>query len=315
MRLAAGRARVGRLLVAALVGLLAFGLTGLFFVRTRYGQHLDGLLLPRAERGGGYEQRTALTAPARDLLAVFGHPLTIGALLVVLLTAAVLTRRTWTGVAGVATVSGAAALAAATKTLLPRPDLAVSTSTTHNSFPSGHVTAAMTLLLAFLLVLPDRLRWWLAVPGAAAVATVAAATMVTGWHRFSDVLGSVLLAAAVCCLSAATLAACRQVSAPDRRTVRHRILALGVGLAGLEVGLLVAPTAVFDIRRGPLVAILAEGSIVLLVTVLLVCLMPAAEAAPDRSTDAAAVDRRRPAGQGTAEVTRRMAGVAPGPRA
>lgn len=272
-------------LATALASLSAFGLTALFFVRTPYGQRLDGLLLPRAEWGGGYEQRSVLAGPARELLAVFGRPSIIGTLLVGLLLVAVLTRRTWLGVAGVASVLCAAALTEATKTLLVRPDFAVSTSTTHNSFPSGHVTVAMALLLAFLLVVPDRLRWWLAVPGAAAVAAVGAATMIVGWHRFSDVLGSVLLAAAVCGLLAALERTPPEQVPPEQapperalweQTLVERAVALGVGLAGLSLGLLVAPTAMFDLPKGPLVAILAESGLVLFITVLLLCLMPSA---------------------------------------
>ncbi|MEK8104953.1 phosphatase PAP2 family protein [Micromonospora sp. M12] len=61
--------------------------------------------------------------------------------------------------------------------------------------------------MAFLLVLPGWARRWLAVPGAAGVSVIASATMIAGWHRFSDVLGGVLLGVTVFCLAAAALTA------------------------------------------------------------------------------------------------------------
>ncbi|MFY1691276.1 phosphatase PAP2 family protein [Plantactinospora sp. WMMB782] len=181
-------------------------LTAVGFVGTPAGQRLDGWLLPRAERGGGYEQPTDLVEPARTVLAWFGDPAVLGLLLGGVLLLGVLGRRAWAGAAGVCLVGAAVTGAGLGKQLLLRPDFAVPSSTAHNSFPSGHVAAAMALLLAVLLVLPAPARWWCAVPGTAGVCVVAAATMIAGWHRFSDVLGGVLLATMLCCLVAAVLA-------------------------------------------------------------------------------------------------------------
>ncbi|MEW2380525.1 phosphatase PAP2 family protein [Micromonospora sp. NPDC047707] len=202
----AGRPPTGRLLRATLGYLLAFALTGVAFVWTAPGQRLDGGLLPRAERGGGYEQPTDLVEPAKAVLAWFGDPLVLGLGLGTVLLLAVLSGRVRAGLAGVALVGVTVLGAGLAKQVIIRPDLGVVTSTTHNSFPSGHVAAAMALLLALLLVLPARARWWFALPGAAGVSTVAAATMIAGWHRFSDVVGAVLLAAALFCLAAVTSA-------------------------------------------------------------------------------------------------------------
>jgi hypothetical protein len=54
-------------------------------------------------------------------------------------------------------------------------------------------------------VLPKAARWWFAVPGAAGVVVVAAATMITGWHRLSDIIGGALVASVLYCLAAAAL--------------------------------------------------------------------------------------------------------------
>ncbi|MFK3984204.1 phosphatase PAP2 family protein [Micromonospora sp. NPDC050397] len=191
-------------LAATLACLLAFGLTCRVFVWTPRGQRLDGLLLPPGQ-WGGYEQQSVLTGPAKDLLALFGDTTVLAVLLAALLLVGALGRRLYAGVAAVLLVLCSVGLAGAAKSVISRPEFDLPGSTAHNSFPSGHVTAAMALLLAFVLVLPDRARWWLAVPGAVAVSAVASATMIAGWHRFSDVIGAVLLAEALFFLASAAL--------------------------------------------------------------------------------------------------------------
>ncbi|GIF72022.1 phosphatase PAP2 family protein [Asanoa siamensis] len=194
-----------RLLAAAAACAVAFCVTWLLFVRTSTGQWLDGELLPRSEMGGSYAQPTILLGPATQALGLFGDRLLLGTTVAVLAVVAVLTRRLWAGVAGVALFVCSAAAAGLAKETLQRPELGVLGSSTHNSFPSGHVTAAAALLLGFMLVLPARARWWLAVPGTTGVSVIAAATMIVGWHRFSDVVGSLLLVATLFCVAAAAL--------------------------------------------------------------------------------------------------------------
>ncbi|WP_074310916.1 phosphatase PAP2 family protein [Micromonospora cremea] len=278
-------APLGRLLLGAALGhLLALGLTCAVFVRTYPGQWLDGLLLPRAERGGGYEQQTVLVGPARTVLATFGNPTLLVALLGTVLLLGALCRRLLAGVVGVGMVVCAVVVAGAVKSVLPRPDFQIVSSSTHNSFPSGHVAAATTLLLAFMLVLPAWARRWLAVPGAAGVSLIASATMITGWHRFSDALGGVLLGVTLFCLAAAALAAGRRGDAgqggavgPRREpdgAVWRRLIEGAVALAVLLWALLVVmPGLAASVQPGLLVAIvavtgatiLAVGSVVFLV--------------------------------------------------
>lgn len=252
-----------RLLAAAVCALLGLALTGAFFVWTYPGQWLDGVLLPRAERGGGYAQQSSLLDPARSVLAAFGRTTTLAGLLGAVLLVGFVGRRLLAGLAGVGTVVCAVLVAGATKSALLRPDLQVETSTTHNSFPSGHVAAAMTLLLAFLLVLPARARWWLALPGAAGVTVIAGATMIAGWHRFSDALGGVLLGVALFCLAAAVLAgrpgAVRSApGAAGAGVVRPGLTEGVVGLLALGcVLLLVVPGLRAAMPPGALVAVLA----------------------------------------------------------
>ena len=69
------------------------------------------------------------------------------------------------------------------------------------SWPSGHTTAAVSLLLGLLIVLPPRLRPPVAVLGAGFAALVGASLLLLGSHYPSDVLGGVLVATAWCAVA------------------------------------------------------------------------------------------------------------------
>ncbi|MDV6276546.1 phosphatase PAP2 family protein [Rhodococcus erythropolis] len=75
---------------------------------------------------------------------------------------------------------------------------------TANTFPSGHVAGAMGIALSLLVIAPSWMRLAGVVPCAAWVTLVSRDIMGAGWHRLSDVAGSVLLAAAIVSLFAAT---------------------------------------------------------------------------------------------------------------
>ncbi len=78
---------------------------------------------------------------------------------------------------------------------LSRPDFGVDPErvTAGNSFPSGHATVAMSVVVALILVVPARLRGVAAVLGAVYATVAGVATMSLGWHRPSDVAGAVLI--------------------------------------------------------------------------------------------------------------------------
>jgi membrane-associated phospholipid phosphatase len=185
-----------RFLSGALVCLLGFWLTWFLFVWTRAGQRMDQRLL------SGVRGESARLEPARTLLSFVGSPVVLFGLLAGVLVVGVLSGRARAALAGAAVVGGSIVAARVLKTVLSRPDLDVAGSTTHNSFPSGHVTAAAAVVFAVLLVLPARARWWCAAPGAVAVVAVGVATMIAGWHRVSDVVGAVSLVAALGCAAA-----------------------------------------------------------------------------------------------------------------
>ncbi len=62
-----------------------------------------------------------------------------------------------------------------------------------NSFPSGHTTAAASIAVALLLVVPGRHRPAAAMAGLLLLAAVGLSVVVLGWHYPSDVLGGLLV--------------------------------------------------------------------------------------------------------------------------
>jgi hypothetical protein len=81
------------------------------------------------------------------------------------------------------------------RVILPRPRLDPEVVPWHvdNIFPSGHTTIATAVGIAFVLVVPYRLRGVAALAGGFYAAGVAVATLDAGWHRTSDALGAILL--------------------------------------------------------------------------------------------------------------------------
>ena len=77
--------------------------------------------------------------------------------------------------------------------VLVRPELDEEAVLVHNSFPSGHTTAAVASVIAVTMAVPKRFALVVAVPGAIGAGAVAAETVSLGWHRFSDTLGAALL--------------------------------------------------------------------------------------------------------------------------
>jgi membrane-associated phospholipid phosphatase len=75
------------------------------------------------------------------------------------------------------------------------------------SWPSGHSTAALALVLSAVLVAPARLRALVACVGGLYVVAVGVSLLILGWHMPSDVLGGYLVAALWASLALAALRA------------------------------------------------------------------------------------------------------------
>jgi membrane-associated phospholipid phosphatase len=87
-----------------------------------------------------------------------------------------------------------------------------------DSFPSGHTTAAASIAVALLIVVPAAQRLLAAAVGAALVTAVGFSVVILGWHYPSDVLGGLLVVGA---WGFAALAWLRFKADRDRATAPH----------------------------------------------------------------------------------------------
>jgi membrane-associated phospholipid phosphatase len=161
-----------------------------------------------------------------------------------------------------------------------------------NTLPSGHVTIAMVVSLALVLVVPSRWRGLVAAVGVFFAARIAVSVLAAGWHRPSDALAAATLVTAEILLVVAwsiSRGRSRVVSPPGRFrgwTLWLVPLLLG-GLGSLGLGLLLV-TSQWSVLTGqvPLqdlglkadgaalygTILIAVGAIPLLVSVLLIAL-------------------------------------------
>lgn len=123
------------------------------------------------------------------------------------------------------------------------------------SWPSGHATAAMTLVICALLVSPQSLRPTVAVLGSAFALAVGLSLLILAWHMPSDVIGGYLLATLFGALAVAAL-----------RAAEHRRPALDPRLGTLgrfSTDELIAPAALLftAILAGVVLALLRAGEV------------------------------------------------------
>jgi membrane-associated phospholipid phosphatase len=85
------------------------------------------------------------------------------------------------------------------------------------SWPSGHATAALALVLAAVLVAPPRLRALVAGIGAVFAVAVGCALLMLAWHMPSDVLGGYLVATFWTAIAVAALRAADRRWPPGAR--------------------------------------------------------------------------------------------------
>jgi hypothetical protein len=202
---------LGRLsLIAAGAFLGVYG----FMVLTPFGQTLDdSIYLGRVD------------AVHRTWAKALLNSITIASVAVVLAVAfgiALLRRRPLAGLVAVGATGVAIVTAEILKMVVPRPDLTPLDDQigTYNTLPSGHATLATGCALALVVVASTRWRPWVALAGAAFAGAVAPATVFAGWHRPSDALAGVVLAAATSAAGCAILVARRSAtrgSAPGNR--------------------------------------------------------------------------------------------------
>jgi membrane-associated phospholipid phosphatase len=97
-----------------------------------------------------------------------------------------------------------------------------------DSFPSGHTTAAASIAVALLLVVPAGYRLFAAGVGGALTGVVGLSVVILGWHYPSDVLGALLVVGTwgFCALAYLRQRREREVAVRDRRPERRRSLAV-----------------------------------------------------------------------------------------
>lgn len=177
------------LLVAAVCTMLVV-LLARSAVGTASGQRLDQLTLSGSRNHEGTLSRLAELA-----VETVSMPVIIG-LLVVTAVIALLRRRPALLVPLAALVLGANLTTQAVKHLLvSREVLGPGIEPTANSFPSGHSTLAATAMIALVLV-SGRARPLIAPLGVLWSGAASIGTLVTGWHRPSDVIGAIAVSAA-----------------------------------------------------------------------------------------------------------------------
>jgi membrane-associated phospholipid phosphatase len=205
---AAGRVWAWALAAASVVACIALYA---FATGTRAGRSLDEEILNDALEGGPL----GLTA---QVVVHIVNPVTAAAAVVVILWFAVVRRGRATAVALGVTLLATNASAALLEMLLRDSDPVAGEATRDlgaGFYPSGHVTVAMSLVLAMLVLVrlgPARARAALA--GGLVVGAVSVANVVAQTHHASDVVGGLLLATAWMALMYAIL--------PTTRRLEHR---------------------------------------------------------------------------------------------
>jgi membrane-associated phospholipid phosphatase len=235
----------GWLLALGLLSLIGFGVVYLVFVQTYHGQRVDDAALT----GRAIAQRG--TTAAGHLLAT----ISVGSLIlaIVLLVAQALVRRRPDLSLVAAAVICISVIAAELfkHVLLPRPELYVG-PLAHPSYPSGHTAVAFSVGVAATLCVPVRMRRRTALIAVLYGSAIGVAALAAGWHRPSDVAGSLLLVTAVASLVAATARIEDRSSDPDETAGRDPGRYLVGGLLVLLAGWLVAVAIVVARESGTL---------------------------------------------------------------
>jgi membrane-associated phospholipid phosphatase len=221
----------------------------LVLVTTEAGQRIENAALHASSLRGDSVRSDSLAYLNQVSLVTFVAAMTAVALV------GLLRRRPGLGVLAVGVMGASASAAQVLKVILPRPELLEGPAwLLRNSFPSGTATVAASLGIAALMVVPDRLRWLTLIAAAGLAAVIGQATQVTGWHRASDALGGVALAAAFGCAGLLALARIGYVQPSVVGRVHPRVFtALWIVVAGsVALGIfLVAALLAFPLLRTP----------------------------------------------------------------
>lgn len=223
-------------LVLAAVSAAAVVAVWWVFVTTRTGQVLEQAAFEGSEMGA-----SRLWLVAEPVLEVISLPF-VGLVLLTAMLLAVVRRRVLLAVQVAVLMAGANLSTQVLKhVVLDRPDLDVGDRLS-NALPSGHTTAAASVSVALLLVLPPRFRPVAAVVGVVYTCATGISTLVGQWHRPSDVVAAVLVVGAWAGVAAAlgVRARPRSERAPARWGTGAVVGVLLVGAAVAGTGAAIA---------------------------------------------------------------------------
>jgi membrane-associated phospholipid phosphatase len=226
---------VRRVVLALLVAVAAgAGIVALWrvFLLAEHGQAVDQASLEGAHIG--QTRLWDLAEPVLDVVSVgfiAAAIITCGAIAII--------RRRWSLALVAAVVLGGANVTTRVLKLyvLDRPDLGH--GPLFNTLPSGHTTAAASVAVAVLLVVPPRVRPWIAVLGAGYAGATGVSTLIGQWHRPSDVLAGLLVVLAWGAIGCALLAMTPAVP-EDRRPPTAALPTVARARRGDTVGTRVA---------------------------------------------------------------------------
>ncbi len=234
-----------RWIIMSVIGVIVFVATYLGLVRTYLGQYLENAALIGAKQA---------TTESVDGALENLHVISITSLVIMMIAFAIVgvVRKSWrVALAGMAALGGSAVLAELLKrVLLHRPDLAAiyNDNNAHNSFPSGHTTIAMAILVSLLLVTSYRWRGVVMFFSITWAVSVGSATVTARWHRFSDTLGADMLALTVGAIVAYWLLTQNAIVREEGRKYVGRVILVvfiaGSALVALVSGGLVAALTV-----------------------------------------------------------------------
>ena len=205
-------------------------------------------------------------------IAQLADPLPLLVLLAVISVAGLYLGRGERVVAGIAVVGFATVASQLLKALLAHPRVQpLYLSMEEASLPSGHATAAMSLVVAAILVAPRSLRLPTAVAGGFFSLAVGISLVLLGWHYPSDVFAGYLVAVGVGLVALAVLALREEGRAEEEEIGESARPAAGLGLAALA-GVIIAVVSarandLFDYARDhtpgmAIAVVIAVGAVV-----------------------------------------------------
>jgi hypothetical protein len=241
----------------------------LLAVWTAAGQRFEDAVLKAAELTAG----GTAGARATDLLDRLTVP-SIAGVVVVVLAVGLVRRKPFLGFLGAGVVLASIATTMAIRMSLLRPVLLHhGTRREDQSFPSGHVAVAMSVMCALVLVAPYRFRGAVVFLTSLWAVSIEVAAVTASWHRPSDTIGSDLIVVFYGSAAIALLARRGWVRAAALPTATGRAArGVLVGAYGGSALLAVTVAAVAGTSGGPVLtagrAIALSGSTAVALTLL-----------------------------------------------